>query len=320
MPQKYETIADPIAELNKLMYPLSNRMRRQMEFSLKDRDAPVALHMWNCFPVDGPEIYDLCLRKNIPFTLEEISFSCAEEAVVYVCATQIERDDLSIQFRRYLLGKLIGAEMELEKHNRRRVKGIGMVPPCYFTRYTNRSVDTQLRPSGGEWAVFRISQAYNVTVPTIRRYKRFAITVDVLREKNEDMANIILSGICHMSYNEILNLSKQTPTEIETFKNNWEKNYKPSSSVKAPRHKKREEPGNGDDSRDEKNIKDMPAFDPDAEAKALIFTIPSWCGSLDRFLKKSNSAAISPRARESLLNAIDLLQEKTLEIQIEMEE
>lgn len=319
MPKKYKPITDPIAELKKLMYPLSNRMRRQMEFSLKDRDTPFTLHVWNNFPVDGPEIYDLCLRKRIPFNVADISFSCAEEAVVYVCVTQIERDDLSIQFRRYLLGKLVCAEMELEKHNRCHIKGVGMVPICYFSRYTNRSIDSRLRPSGGNWAVFRIGQAYNITVPTIHKYKRFALTVDVLRDKNEDMANIILSGICHMSYNDVLNLSQQTPAEIEAFKNNWEKNYKPGSSVNAPRQKKRE-PGNDDAARDEKNIKDMPAFDPDAEASALIFTIPSWCGSLDRFLKKTNSATISLQARESLLDAIDKLQEKTLEIQIGMEE
>ncbi len=320
MPQKYEPIIDPIAELKKLMYPLSNRMRRQMEFSLKDRDTPFSVHMWNGFPVDGPEIHDLCLNKMIPFTVEEITFTCAEEAVVYVCATQIERDDLSIQFRRYLLGKLICAEMELEKTNKHHVKGVGMVPACFFARYTSRFVDTQTRPAGGEWAVYRIGQAYNVTIPTIRRYKRFAMTVDVLRKKNEEMASIILSGICHMSYNEVLNLSRQTPEEIEIFRTNWEKSYKPSSNVKAPRRGKRDEPADGNGARDEKNIKDMPTFDPDAEAAALIFTIPSWCGSLERFLKKTNSAAISPRARESLLKAIDKLQEKTLEIQIEMEE
>ena len=56
------------------------------------------------------------------------------------------------------------------------------------------------------------------------------------------------------------------------------------------------------------SIKDMPAFDPDAEITGLTLTIPSWASSIERTRTKANLKIISSRARNNLIEALLKLQ------------
>lgn len=52
------------------------------------------------------------------------------------------------------------------------------------------------------------------------------------------------------------------------------------------------------------SIKDMPAFDPDADINGLALTIPSWSSSIDRVLKQTDLSIISSHAREGLVRQL----------------
>ena len=312
------TVPDVFSELNKLMYPLSKRARHKMEQALRNSETPVSIRLWNDYPVDGYEQYDFCVQNGIPVTVETMRFKNLDDAIVYVCATQIERDDLSIQFRKYLLGKLYASEIELSRNEWIRINGQTRVPLCTFYKYTAREVDITRDPAGREWTSSRLGQAYNISHVSIRKYKRFAGAVDALREKDAEMADIVLSGISRLSFNEVIRLADMDTAEIVRFRNKWLQECKPyrqiEKTVTVPRNEEEEPPKPA-----EKSIKDMPDYDPDAEASMLIFTIPSWCSSLERFLRTDHSV-ISEKARETLLREVQTLQDKTLELQIEMEE
>ena len=56
-----------------------------------------------------------------------------------------------------------------------------------------------------------------------------------------------------------------------------------------------------------KSIKDMPAFDPDADINVLTLTIPSWSSSIDRVRKKTDLSIISTQAREGLVKQLHSL-------------
>ena len=43
-------------------------------------------------------------------------------------------------------------------------------------------------------------------------------------------------------------------------------------------------------------IKNMPAYDPDAEVNGLALTVPTWTGFVMRIREKANLAAVSPEA------------------------
>lgn len=299
-------------DLMQLMYPISKRMQRRLETTLRVREAPFVIHFWNAFPIDGPEIFNMCVRKNIPYQIEDVRFDSTEEAIVYICTTQIERDDLSPPFRRYLLGKLYSAEYTLARKDRIRIDDNIYIPQCVFSRYSPREVDIFTHPTNGDWTAYRMACAYNLSEQTIKTYKRFAAAIDSIREMDEDLSALILAGLCRPSHKETQRLSTLSKPEVEAFKKKWMQSYRPHAPD-VKRQKPEEKPA-------EKSIKDMPTYDPDAEASALIYTIPSWCGSMDRFLKKADFSAISEEASSNLRKAIEDLQLKALEVQIGMEE
>ena len=55
------------------------------------------------------------------------------------------------------------------------------------------------------------------------------------------------------------------------------------------------------------SIKDMPAFDPDADINGLALTIPSWSSSIDRVRKQTDLSIISTKARDRLIKQLHSL-------------
>ena len=58
------------------------------------------------------------------------------------------------------------------------------------------------------------------------------------------------------------------------------------------------------------SVKDMPAYDPDAEITGLTLTIPSWASSIDRTRSKADLRIVSDKARGRLAEALTELQHK----------
>lgn len=312
------SIAETHRELSRLMYPLSKRVQHRIEQMLRNREDPVPIRLWNEFPVDGYAQYNFCLQNSIPISVEHMMFENLDEAIVYVCATQIERSDLSIPFRRYLLGKLYASELAISHSGRRYTGPHSNIPICTFCKYTSRNVDITSIPRNGEWTIHRLGQAYGISRVSVRSYKRFANAIDIIREKDAEMAEIILSGICRLTYKEVEQIANMNNAEISQYRYGFLQAHKPirRSKKQSPETANETEAENKPP---EKNIKNMPEYDPDAEASTLIFTIPSWCSSMERFLR-TDLSVISEKAKQTLLREVQALQDKTLELQIEMEE
>ena len=68
------------------------------------------------------------------------------------------------------------------------------------------------------------------------------------------------------------------------------------------------------------SVKDMPAFDPDAEITGLTLTIPSWASSIDRTRSKADLSIVSDRARDRLAEALTELQGKVSDMLIALKE
>lgn len=57
------------------------------------------------------------------------------------------------------------------------------------------------------------------------------------------------------------------------------------------------------------SVKDMPAYDPDAEISSLALTVPSWVSSIDRTRSNANLRYISSNARRKLEKELLVLKE-----------
>lgn len=68
------------------------------------------------------------------------------------------------------------------------------------------------------------------------------------------------------------------------------------------------------------SVKDMPAFDPDAEVSSLALTIPSWSSSIKRTHTTANLSIISPYAKKRLLSALETLEASIDELRCAIKE
>ena len=59
-------------------------------------------------------------------------------------------------------------------------------------------------------------------------------------------------------------------------------------------------------------VKDLPAYDPDAEISSLALTVPSWVSSIDRTRSIANLNDISSNSRRKLEKEL-LLLKKTID-------
>lgn len=61
------------------------------------------------------------------------------------------------------------------------------------------------------------------------------------------------------------------------------------------------------------SVKDMPAFDPDAEITGLTLTVPSWSGSIHRIIARTDLSIVSAGAKKRLASALLRLREEISE-------
>ena len=62
------------------------------------------------------------------------------------------------------------------------------------------------------------------------------------------------------------------------------------------------------------SVKDMPKYDPDAEIFSLKLTIPSWISTIKRVRSSTDRSVISKSAKDQLSDALQQLNECTLDI------
>lgn len=66
------------------------------------------------------------------------------------------------------------------------------------------------------------------------------------------------------------------------------------------------------------SVKDMPAYDPDAEAVGLTLTIPTWASSISRVKIIMDKTKMSREARKNLVEALKKLKNRIDEMLAEI--
>lgn len=85
----YELNIDP--ELKAFMPPLSETEQAALEANIIKNGCRVPLVVWDGTLVDGHHRYNICRRQNIPFAIEEQSFSDKGEAMLWMLQEQRSR-------------------------------------------------------------------------------------------------------------------------------------------------------------------------------------------------------------------------------------
>ena len=150
----------------------------------------------------------------------------------------------------------------------------------------------------------RIAIENNISRGTVEKYAIYSRAVDAIAKKEPTIVPKILSGQYKIAHKNIVELAKLSPKEIRKVEENIQKMQEPFVQYNKIRDVIASTVEGTQDEEPAASIKDMPAFDPDADINVLSLTIPSWSSSIQRVYTKSNLSIVSKKARKKLIKEL----------------
>jgi hypothetical protein len=290
-----------------LIPPLTSNEQKQLEQNILKDGCREPLCVWGNTIVDGHNRYDICTRLQIPFFVQYVDFASREESITWICATQLGRRNISEETKRYLIGKRYEMEKILGKmnpsgKNQYKFNNIAILSEdkAIIKKYTHKTAE-------------KLGAEYHISPKTIRKYAAYAKSIDNIAKKEPELIAEVLNGQIKISQYNIKKLSKQPCKVVHNVKNqldNTTNNFVTYSNARKIIPVKREKV----------TVKDMPAYDPDAEIASLALTIPAWAKSIERALSIANFDKTSTKARIRLQNELKKLEYTVNVMLLKMEE
>lgn len=277
-------------EFQNLIPPLSSEERKQLAENIKNDGCREPLCVWNKTILDGHNRYEICTRLQIPFKVSYIFLRSREEAVAWICANQLGRRNITDEARRYLIGRRYEAEKIVGAHNaagtNQHTRKEARTIMCTEPRFDDSAIRTKER----------LGREYRISPTTVVKYGEYSQSLDALSKAEPTLPSKILSGQVKMSQENVVELSRLAPSDIRRISANLSENDGSYSGTRniVPKKKKIEKPDlfiTPDGS-----VKDMPAYDPDAEILSLALTMPSWVSSIKRTYATAKFAKASDKA------------------------
>ena len=280
-----------------LIPPLSAEELQQLEQNLIRDGCREPLCVWNNTILDGHNRYEICTRKQIPFMIQRIYLKNREEAIAWICANQLGRRNITDETRKYLIGKRYEMEKILGAHN-----------AAGTNQHTKKEVSFKIstEPAFDETAFRtseRLGKEYHISYATVLKYGKYSHALDALSRIVPELVPKILSGevkISHENIVELSQLSGQDARRLSQLISDDATEFVGYSDMRKVLPKRQDSAVSPPLPIPTGSVKDMPAYDPDAEISSLALTIPSWVSSIDRTRSITNLSGISDNARRKL--------------------
>lgn len=244
---------------------------------------------------------DLCESMNLPVRISERYLRDSVEAAIYICRKQLERSDLTPEYRKYLIGS-------------------------YYHYSVSKGYDP-LRLETKRMVSEEIGKQMSISAGTVLKYNCFSDAVNVVFDAAEEFGFRILTGITRVSIENTVEISRFSPDEIRSLsdivsKDNVDyislpyiRNEVKWSHVKETTELLTKREKRAKKMNDSARIRQMPEYDPDSEANSLSMTIDSWVSSIERVKKSGNLSKITEKASLKLMNKLTVLQHTISSIQ-----
>lgn len=96
-----------------LKQPLSDTDYLKLEEDLVENGCRDSLLVWDKYVIDGANRYDICKAYGLTYTTKHKNFREMIDAISYICEVQLKREDLTIEMRKYLIGRKYLADVEI---------------------------------------------------------------------------------------------------------------------------------------------------------------------------------------------------------------
>lgn len=292
------------ADFKQLIPPLSEEEFQQLEQNIIRDGCREPLCVWYNTILDGHNRYEICTRQQIPFMIQRIYLKNREEAIAWICTNQLGRRNITEETRKYLIGKRYEIEKILGAHN-----------AAGTNQYTKKEVGAKMLPEPLFGATAgrtreRLGEEYNISHASILNYEKYTKALDLLSKVVPELVPKILASDVKISLENTIALSRLSGQEVRRLSQLVSDDT--TEFVSNLRKVLQKNQGSA-----EKNplsipvglVKEMPAYDPDAEISSLTFTIPSWISSINRARSAADLSDITDNARDKLEKELTELKE-----------
>lgn len=294
-------------EFKSLMHPLSEKEFLSLRESLLDGKAAYSIAAWNDYLVDGYERYMICRQENLPYHVHRIGFSNREHVITWICREQLKKENLPIERFRYLIGKRYETERIVRKVSNSEVN--------------SQVIHNKLQNTNSYQTALKLGKEYSLSHNTVYKYGVYSRMVDIIMEKDGDLAQKILSGKLRISHENIIELSRLPQENIKRLNKSLSKDgiehIVISDILRGFQWKRVVEPRTKTIPQEEIPIKQMPQFDPNAAPSSLAYTMPSWEGTIKRIQNETDFQIVSEDVKNKLAfqirqlrNTLDKLSKK----------
>lgn len=266
-------------EFKKLIPPLSKEEFKILEENILKDGCIDPICTWNDIIIDGHNRYKICKKHNVVFKIHEISFTQRDEVKNWICSNQLGRRNISEETKKYLIGK----RYEMEKSLLKNSKGRNQYSE---DKKLNEEIRKERNVNHKPLTAIKLGKEYQVSCRTVLGYATYAKAIDTLEKDEPELTQKILSGEINIPQCQVVKISKLTPK----FKNKIRKYLKTSTNNKEKKVIQETKV----------TVKDMPEHDPDAEIMSLVFTVPSWIGSINRVLSVFKENKATDKAKNKL--------------------
>ena len=302
-------------EFEMLFQALSLEERAELERELVKDNIQQTICVWDRILLEPPEKYEICIEQNIPFTTKKLIFEDSLEAGAHICTTELKRNDLNVEMKTYLIGRLFLYRQEIAARDF--VKRNPNV--ILFKRGGNR-------PKAVSEIAEEIATELGLAVGTILKYGRYASAIESIKRLDPVVARSILSHRIRISHEDLqsliinedrLNIIRMLSQELkkpkvvycELKRRMIEENKK--KTIKRERRMQRKV---------NPSIHEMPKYDPDADILNLIYTIPSWISSIERARNNTDFKSTTMKSDQKLASQIVSLREVLEKLEVCLKE
>ena len=299
-------------EFKHLICPLQRKEYVQLEQNILADGCRDPIVVWNDVIVDGHNRYEICKRHKISFSIRQMNFECREAAIAWICANQLGRRNISDETRRFLIGMQYENEKVVSKVKNKQGKN-------QYTASTDKENSEEI---DRHYTAVKIGKENNVSAATVQKYAYFTRALEVIGQKEPKMVPKILSGQYKFSHKTVVDMSNLSEEEIRRINRRMERN--PADYIQNRVVRKSTGAGKKYEAIPKEellgpSVKDMPAFDPDAEISSLTLTIPSWQSSMERAKTAADLSIVSSQSKKGLVNALYSLKDTIASLLQEME-
>ncbi len=207
-------------EFRSLLPFLTTEESAALEESLEREGCRDLLIAWGDTLVDGHNRHEICTRRGFPFQVRQMDFDSREDVIIWICANQNARRNITPEQKAYLVGKRCEAE---KRRQGRKAEAFSMV----------KKTDQSGQFSEKEDTVDRLARELKIGRPSVSRAGQYARAMDTLAADSPTIKQKILSGEINQPRSVIVTIAAKPEAERVKAVERMERGEPPEPEVKT---------------------------------------------------------------------------------------